>query len=202
MFLHFYTYVSFCSQGGWLPSMHHRSHDQGVCIWGVCIRGVGRPPRYYGIRSTSGKYVSYWNAFLFFRVISFWNSILIPKFKPKSHTLSHPWILISTAQLCLQTTVLKVEKEMRYVPVIEAVIVRSWGKRLCNLCRRHGFISRASRLAWFRSLLKQSPLSEIERCVWGGGLFLRRRDGLTSRTSRKDVHLCEPVNLPREVSKH
>ena len=25
--------------GGWLPSMHHRSHDQGVCIQGVCIWG-------------------------------------------------------------------------------------------------------------------------------------------------------------------
>ena len=26
-------------QDGWLPSMHHRSHDQGVCIQGVCISG-------------------------------------------------------------------------------------------------------------------------------------------------------------------
>ena len=23
----------------WLPSMHHRSHDQGVCIRGGCIGG-------------------------------------------------------------------------------------------------------------------------------------------------------------------
>ena len=32
--LMFYTCVSFCPQGGegWFPSMHHRSHDQGVCI--------------------------------------------------------------------------------------------------------------------------------------------------------------------------
>ena len=55
----------------------------GDCIQGVCILGVrqtprqvslqrwglGRPPprhmEYYGIRSTSGRYVSYWNAFLF-----------------------------------------------------------------------------------------------------------------------------------------
>ena len=64
--LSFYTCVSFCSQGwrGWLPSMHHRSHDQGVCIqvggstskrcvhpggglhsWGFASReGVGRSP--------------------------------------------------------------------------------------------------------------------------------------------------------------
>ena len=59
----FYTCLSFCSQGQvWLPSMHHRSHDQnlggGVCIQGclhlggggfasreVCIQGeLGRPP--------------------------------------------------------------------------------------------------------------------------------------------------------------
>ena len=36
--------------GGCLPSMHHRSHDQGV----LCIRGVG-----------GWRYASYWNAFLF-----------------------------------------------------------------------------------------------------------------------------------------
>ena len=42
---------------------------QGICLQEVCIQGVGRPlPRnmvYYGVRSTSGRYVSYWNAFLF-----------------------------------------------------------------------------------------------------------------------------------------
>ena len=41
---------------------------------GVCIRrGLGRPTkimRCYGIRSTSGRYASYWNAFLFFNHIS------------------------------------------------------------------------------------------------------------------------------------
>ena len=74
-----------------LPGMHHRSHDRGgsaskgVCLqgryaWGGasgergCLppggsasRGVGQTPppiRYYGIRSTSGRYASYWNAFL------------------------------------------------------------------------------------------------------------------------------------------
>ena len=31
--------------GDWLPSMHHRSHDRGSCLRGVCIRaGLGRPP--------------------------------------------------------------------------------------------------------------------------------------------------------------
>ena len=34
----------------------------------VCIQRVGRPPpQHYGIRSTSGRYASYWNAFLFQR---------------------------------------------------------------------------------------------------------------------------------------
>ena len=76
-----------------LPSLHHRSHDQGglhrggsesggglhsgnVCLtspvglWGRGRGGVGHtspPPRYmgyYGIQSTSGRYASYWNAFL------------------------------------------------------------------------------------------------------------------------------------------
>ena len=76
----------------WLPSMHHRSHNWGVCIQGsllggsasrglpprggsalreVCIRGgwVGwADPRYigyYGVRSTSGSYACYWDVFLF-----------------------------------------------------------------------------------------------------------------------------------------
>ena len=79
MFLHFYTYVSFCSQGG-LASQHASqvTWPGGLHLGCLHPRGVGRSPRYYGIRSTIGKYVSYWNAFLFFREISFWNSILIP----------------------------------------------------------------------------------------------------------------------------
>ena len=39
---------------GWLPSMHHRSHDLGVCIWGDCLtasRGGGSTSR--GWRSAS-----------------------------------------------------------------------------------------------------------------------------------------------------
>ena len=28
---------------GWPPSMHHRSHDQEVCLQGVCIQGGLHP---------------------------------------------------------------------------------------------------------------------------------------------------------------
>ena len=84
-------------EGNWLPSMYHRSHDSaclhqgGVCLQeglhlggstsrGVCIEGgicmqlvggggLGRPTMgYYGIRSTSGRYASYWNTFLLLSV--------------------------------------------------------------------------------------------------------------------------------------
>ena len=47
---------------------------QGGCVWqGACVAGGGGvrvmyapPGRYYGIRSMSGRYASYWNAFLLF----------------------------------------------------------------------------------------------------------------------------------------
>ena len=76
-------------EGGWISSMHHRSYDHGVppprggesasgrggfCIHGCLPRGglhlggLGRlppSPEQYGIRSTSGRYASFWNAFLF-----------------------------------------------------------------------------------------------------------------------------------------
>ena len=49
--------------GGWLPSMHHRSHDQGD------LHPDAPPsPEIHGIlrdRSTSERYASYWNAFLY-----------------------------------------------------------------------------------------------------------------------------------------
>ena len=52
----FYNCVSFCSHGCWLPSMHHRPHDQeegrGVFIWGVCIQGAG-------VGQTSSPWVCY-----------------------------------------------------------------------------------------------------------------------------------------------
>ena len=59
------------STGGWLPSMRHRSHSQGVYPpppesrhppHGDRSPGCRHPP---GIRSTSGLYASYWNANLF-----------------------------------------------------------------------------------------------------------------------------------------
>ena len=65
------------STGGGLASQNQKLHDQGASASsrGVCIRrglhpgrGLDRPPSrymgYYGIRSTSGRYASYWNAFL------------------------------------------------------------------------------------------------------------------------------------------
>ena len=43
------------------------SGSEGVCIQGVCIGGIGRPPPigYYEIQSKSRQYTPYWNAFLF-----------------------------------------------------------------------------------------------------------------------------------------
>ena len=46
MFLHLSAILF---SGGWLPSMHHGSHDQGVCLGGVYIDGVGTP-----LSSTTG----------------------------------------------------------------------------------------------------------------------------------------------------
>ena len=95
----FYTCVSFCSQGegeGLCPCMYHRSHDQGglcpgdLCPGGICLEGgvcpVKRCPggslsarrslsgRGVSVRETpytvtSGRYASYWNAFLFKKFI-------------------------------------------------------------------------------------------------------------------------------------
>ena len=47
-------------------------HGEGVCGRRACVAGMrawwgvlGMPPgRYYGIRSMSGQYASYWNVFL------------------------------------------------------------------------------------------------------------------------------------------
>ena len=37
------VFTGVCPQEVWLPSMHHRSHDWGVCMqgWWVCIQGQG-----------------------------------------------------------------------------------------------------------------------------------------------------------------
>ena len=51
-----------CVAGGlaWQGDMHGRRgmHGRGVSMAGVCVA------RYYEIRSMSGRYASYWNAFL------------------------------------------------------------------------------------------------------------------------------------------
>ena len=53
----------------WWGSMHGRGHawwGQGACMaGGGCVAEGGMRGRYYEIRSMSGRYASYWNAFLF-----------------------------------------------------------------------------------------------------------------------------------------
>ena len=52
-----------CVVGG----MHGRGHVwQGACMAGGVHGGEGMRGRYYEIRSMSGRYTSYWNAFLYF----------------------------------------------------------------------------------------------------------------------------------------
>ena len=53
----------------WGPAPSGGLHPRVVCIQGVCIQWeLGRPstPQQHGIRSISGRYTSYWNAFLFY----------------------------------------------------------------------------------------------------------------------------------------
>ena len=43
MFLHMSVILATGRGGGWLPSMHHRSHEQGgLHPVGLCIHGEGR----------------------------------------------------------------------------------------------------------------------------------------------------------------
>ena len=51
------------SQAYVIPSVHGGGLPGGVCIQGYW---ADPPPQigYYGVRSTSGRYASYWNAFL------------------------------------------------------------------------------------------------------------------------------------------
>ena len=49
-----------CVAGGH-ESVHGRGHGRGVCM--ACTPPP--PDRYYKIQSMSGRYASYWNAFLF-----------------------------------------------------------------------------------------------------------------------------------------
>ena len=52
----------------------YRGLHPGVCIWGdsTFTGGVSRLPGYYGIRSTSGRYASYWNVFLLPAATKLW----------------------------------------------------------------------------------------------------------------------------------
>ena len=63
--------------------------SRGVCLQGVWIQGSWADPlrymRYYGIRSTSGRYASYWNAFLF--LIKIPSVPMFGPFYPKMFTL-------------------------------------------------------------------------------------------------------------------
>ena len=53
-------------QHAWQGGMHDRGHVwQGACMVGACVAGGHTPQQNYEIRSMSGRYVSYWNAFLF-----------------------------------------------------------------------------------------------------------------------------------------
>ena len=71
MLLH--TCVILFTWGCWLPSMHHRSQDQGFCIQGkgACLQGKGSASRERGggwigqTRRVGGRYASCWNASLF-----------------------------------------------------------------------------------------------------------------------------------------
>ena len=84
------------------------SASRRVCIWGVCIHGgrgsascgggrLGRhpSPRYHGIRSTSGRYASYWNAFLFKIFLSF--------FLDGSSILTSFWLNPVSRFFCIKT---------------------------------------------------------------------------------------------------
>ena len=68
------VFTSVCQEfwrGGLCPSIHRRSHDQGVFVGGgdLCPGGslLGRDPLR---KVTSGSHASYWNAFLFLLLFS------------------------------------------------------------------------------------------------------------------------------------
>ena len=61
-----------CMTGGIHGGGHAwRGHvwQGGVHSRGACVAGGGVHGRYYKIRSMSGQYASYWNAFLFTNII-------------------------------------------------------------------------------------------------------------------------------------
>ena len=75
----------FCIQGG-SASKGGGLHPEGLHRWG---RMADPPNGYYGIRSTNGRYASYWNAFLFLYAISFSISLGFSKENDKVLGLAH-----------------------------------------------------------------------------------------------------------------
>ena len=74
MFLHL-SVILFTGRG-----LHPEgSASGGVCIQGVCIQGGWTDPLpigHYGIRSTSGRYASYWNTFLLLPANEAWGKVI------------------------------------------------------------------------------------------------------------------------------
>ena len=99
--------------GGWLPSMHYRSHDQGVCIQGV---GQTPPPcmGYCRIRSTSGRYASYWNAFLLAMLIT----ISLEMAFEKSLPMSLKYLYVSFEMSLKSSFILKQKGKQRRLDLI------------------------------------------------------------------------------------
>ena len=55
-----------CARGACMAGGGGHAWEGGMCGGGACMAwGGGVRGRYYEIRSMSGRYASYWNAFLF-----------------------------------------------------------------------------------------------------------------------------------------
>ena len=65
----------------------------GVCLWRCLPKSMlgYTPPQHYGIRSTSGQYASYWNAFLFTIYLQgrYSDHVFVPTFLGKDGSSTH-----------------------------------------------------------------------------------------------------------------
>ena len=87
----------------------HMTRGWSASKRGVCLGGwADPPPEIHGIRSTSGRYVSYWNAFLSHRVFS--ANGYIQRFTVLSF-LSYYWKYVTYLILC---------KHWLFLPPIES----------------------------------------------------------------------------------
>ena len=68
-------------------------HGRGACIAVGCAWQGGVHGRYYEIWSMSGRYASYWNAFLFESIFDFVNHI------PTNAACIHPRLYVISIQL-------------------------------------------------------------------------------------------------------